>query len=83
MPNGSKGNVDNRFGVIISTKISKKAVVRNKIKRQIKAVIARELEKLKSSYDIVILTQKAIVEANFKDIEAELIKIFTKLKLYK
>ncbi|MEA3449834.1 MAG: ribonuclease P protein component [Patescibacteria group bacterium] len=73
---------NNRFGVIVSTKISKKAVIRNKIKRRIRAVIKKELEKLKIGYDIVIFSQKAIVDSSYKEIETELTQIFNKLKLY-
>ncbi|HIE59392.1 MAG TPA: ribonuclease P protein component [Hydrogenothermaceae bacterium] len=50
-----------RFSFIISKKISKKAVVRNRIKRIIKEAVRLNTEKLKDlSFDIVIIAKKGL-----------------------
>jgi len=73
----------NRFGVVISTKISKKATERNKLKRRIRQAV-RELDKeLKSGFDLVIMALPALLGQDYKAIKDELEKIFTKLKLFK
>ncbi len=51
----------NRFGVIISKKIDKRAVVRNRIKRLIYSIIEELYKNIKPGYDILILTRKNAV----------------------
>ena len=77
-------NLDfNRFTVVVSNKVSKKAVVRNKIKRQIREVVKQELPCLKIGKDVIILTLPVIVGQKFTDIRENLVKEFKKVSLYK
>jgi ribonuclease P protein component len=71
-----------RFGIIISTKVSKKAVIRNKIKRQIRAIIKTELKDLKTDEDIVIITFPKITEKKLPEIKSVIKNGFNKLNLY-
>jgi ribonuclease P protein component len=71
----------NRFGIIISNKVSKKATLRNKIRRRIKAIILKKLLMIKKYFDIVILTRPGIQNKNFKEIEKTIEKVFTKAKI--
>ncbi len=73
----------NRFGVIVSNKISKKAVLRNRLKRQIKAILKEEDKKLKTGFDYVIISLPVILEANFNQIKKTIIWQFNKMGLYK
>lgn len=72
-----------RLGVLISTKVSKKAVVRNKLKRQIKEIIQKELPGLKSGKDLIIIVFSQILDKNFEEIKEALLGALKKLKLYK
>ncbi|RLC36377.1 ribonuclease P protein component [Candidatus Falkowbacteria bacterium] len=72
-----------RFGIIVSTKISKKAVERNKIKRQIRAALEKEQEKIKENIDCVIITRPEIINKNYKEIENSIYKNLKRLNLYK
>ncbi len=72
---------DSRFGIIVSTKISKKAVERNKIKRQIREIIKKYLPNVNIGKDIVVITLPKIKEANFEQIEKSFIFCLKKLKL--
>ena len=72
-----------RFGILVGLKVNKKAVIRNKIKRQIRAIINQELPNLKSGKDIIIVVFPLILEKNFEEIEKTLISGFKKLNLYK
>ena len=77
-------NLDNsRFGILISTKISKKAVERNKLKRQIREVIRLDLDLIKSGYDLVIISLVPILDKTYEEIEKSIHSHFKKLKLYK
>jgi len=72
-----------RLGILISTKVSKKAVVRNHFKRQIREIIRAELPKLKEGKDLVIIVFSQILDKNFEDIKKLLINGLTRLNLYK
>lgn len=73
----------NRLGILISTKVSKKAVIRNKFKRRIREIVQKEMLKLKPGNDLVFVVFSQILDKNFKEI-TETIKFgFNKLKLYK
>lgn len=70
-----KNNLDNnQFGIIVSTKISKKAVIRNKIKRQLREIIKQT--NIKIGFDIVIVTKPEIVNKNYQEIKNELEDLF-------
>lgn len=57
----------NQFKIIVSLKVSKKAVVRNKIRRRIKEIL-RQLA-IKQGYDIVVIANKEIIGKSFGEIK--------------
>ena len=70
--NGLKNKSDNlpplpptRFGVSISQKVSKRAVVRNLIKRRIRAALRRLLPRMREGWRVVIVGRPSIVECEF------------------
>lgn len=73
----------NRFGVLLSTKVSKLAVERNKYKRKIKTILRQENPKMNFGYDCVIIVLPVILGKNYQEIKDELQNIFVKLKFYK
>lgn len=78
-----KNNLDeSRFCVIISAKISKKAVERNKIKRRIRAIINQDLKQIKKGFDIIIIVTKNIIDLNFSDLELEIEDSLKKIGAY-
>ena len=72
-----------RFGLMVSLKVSKKAVIRNKIKRQIRAIISKELPIIKDGKDVVIIVFPLILDKNFEEIKKFLKNGFESLSLYK
>lgn len=72
-----------RLGVLISTKISKKAVIRNHFKRQIREIVQTELPRLKNGKDLVIVVFSQILDKNFEEIKVFLKNGFKRLNLYK
>lgn len=72
----------NRFGILVSTKVSKKAVVRNKIKRQIRAILALQLPFLKLGKDVVVVTFPVILAKKIDEVEANIIAGINRLNLY-
>ncbi|MHB8903834.1 MAG: ribonuclease P protein component [Patescibacteria group bacterium] len=71
-----------RFGILINTKVSKKAVIRNKIKRQIRAILESKLENISLGYDLVIIVFPLILDKKFKEIEKILLTGLSRLKIY-
>lgn len=57
--------------VVVSKKVSKKATTRNKIRRQIKAIIQTHVKKYKGT-DITIFTKPEIINKKFSDIKKEI-----------
>lgn len=66
------------FGFIISTKISKKAVIRNKIKRIISETIRKRLGSVSKGLDVVFLIKPVAVKISKEDLEKEVDEIITK-----
>ncbi len=60
-----------RFGFIISTKISKKAVIRNRIKRIMAEVIRKNLVNIKNGYDVLFLIKHQAVKIAKIELEKE------------
>ena len=47
---------DSRFGFVVSQKVSKKATVRNKIKRVLRKIMEENLPLIKKGNDVLIIT---------------------------
>lgn len=58
-----QGLSSTKFGVSISTKVSKKAVVRNRIKRQITAALHQLLPKLFPGWRLVVVVKPTAAES--------------------
>ena len=67
-----------RFGFIVSKKISKKAVLRNKIKRRLRELAQMKLNQIRQGIDIVVIASSGIGEKNFGEIEEISNKLFKK-----
>ena len=61
-----------RIGISISQKVSKRAVIRNRIKRQIRAAFRQLLPKLSAGWDVVIVVKPAALECNYGEFLQEL-----------
>lgn len=73
-----KDNEPSRFGFVISTKISKKAVIRNRIKRIMSEVIRKNLNNLKEGYDVLFLIKHQAAKITKEELENETYAIITK-----
>jgi len=60
-----------KFGFIVSKKISKRAVDRNKIRRILSEVVRKKLEKFEGGTRIIFLTKKEILDKKYNEIEKE------------
>lgn len=68
----SEGSVS-RLGITVSTKIDKRAVVRNKIKRRIRDIFRVNRSLLRSNFDIVIIARKNAGDLSFEEFKREIL----------
>lgn len=71
--NGLKSS---RFGFIVSSKVSKKAVVRNKIKRRLRESVKKKIDDVKKGLDIILITFPALKNKDFQEIDEIVEKLF-------
>lgn len=58
-----------RFGIVVSTKISKKAIQRNRAKRIMREILRETLARISPGFDVVFLAKKKIIQATKKEME--------------
>ena len=77
-----KNNLDvSRFAIAIGLKVSKKAVKRNRVKRQLREVLRLNLEKIKPGYDVMIVCLPAVLDKKYEELEKDVFNAFKKLEL--
>jgi len=72
-----------RFGIVVSQKVSKKAVIRNKIKRRISELVKSRLAQIEKGIDVILIAVPGLGLADFQEIEKILNKLFIKAKVLK
>jgi ribonuclease P protein component len=76
-----EGEGENRFGFVISKRISKKAVDRNKIKRLLSESIKTNLDKVKSKGNMVVfLVKRTILGKKRNEVSLEVEAMLEKIK---
>lgn len=79
----SKAGSPARFGFVIGLKFSKKAVVRNRLRRQLSEVVRLEIKekRIKSGFDAIFFVQQDILLLNSAQLKAELLTLLRKARL--
>jgi ribonuclease P protein component len=68
-----------RFGIVISNKFSKSAVVRNRVKRVFREVLRLNLDKIGGGFWIVFYPRLLSINKGYEEINAEFNKVLPKL----
>jgi len=77
-----KNNLNqSRFGFIVGKKISKKATLRNKIKRRLRGLVRIKLGKIKKGFDVILIAKEGLENKDFWEIEEIINKLFNKAKI--
>lgn len=72
-----------RFAFIASRRLSKKAVVRNRAKRQLREIIGLKLKEIRTGKDIVIIASSGFDAKDFRGSKEDLEKLLLEAKLIK
>lgn len=70
-----------RFGFVVSARVSKKAVVRNRVRRQVREIIRLALPELAEGYLVLILVKPQAVGHPYAELRSELLRLFMKANL--
>lgn len=77
----TNGKRKSRFAFIVSNKVSKSAVVRNSIKRQMREGLRANLSQIKQGVDVVITAKNQSVEAQKGGVRKEIENLLQKSRL--
>lgn len=65
-----------RFGFIISSRISKKATIRNRTRRVLREAVRSFLPNLKPGYDVIFLGRREILDKSYQEVLLQVERIF-------
>ena len=71
----------NRFGFVISQKVSKLATVRNKVRRRLREIVKVEFDNIKKGNDLVFIATREIENSDFLQIKECFHKVLIESKL--
>lgn len=71
-----KKNGPNRFGFVISNKVSKKAAERHLLKRRVVGVVESFMPEIEESFDFIILVLPGIGKITYNDVKKEMFGLF-------
>ncbi len=70
-----------KFGISISLKVSKKAVIRNRLKRQIRGVLRSVLEEITPGWRVIIIVKPKAIECKYEHFLRELKELLIKARI--
>jgi ribonuclease P protein component len=68
-----------RVGLVISKKVSKKAVIRNKIRRRLSEAVKLEINNIKAGMDLVLIVLPEAEKKDFSEIKEAVKNAFIKI----
>jgi ribonuclease P protein component len=78
----AKNNFKNsRFGFVVGKSVSKKATIRNRIKRRLRELVKIKIRKIKNGIDGVFIVRPGLETKDFWEIEEAINKILKKAKI--
>ena len=70
-------------GLTVSRRGSKKATVRNLLKRRAREIFRKNLDKIKAGYDLFFIFSKPAAALSFQELEKEILGELSRFKLLK
>ena len=72
----------NRFGFLVGKNFSKKATLRNKIRKRLSEIIRLKMGKIKKNFDAILIIAPGLETKDFWEVEESINKLFLKAKLF-
>ena len=69
------------FAFIVPKKTTKKATLRNKLKRQGRHIVKNHLKSISKDVAVLIFFKKPAAELEFSDLEKKMLELFSKAKI--
>jgi len=76
----ANGTDKTKIGFVVSKKVSKSAVVRNKAKRRMREIVRLRKKEIKEGLSIIIVALPPIKDAEYKEIERDIAGLLEKIK---
>lgn len=76
------GDGCSRFGITVSQKVSKRAVIRNRLKRQVRAALQWLIPNLNSNLLVVVVLRSSATECDYWQFLRELEQLFSELEVF-
>lgn len=74
---------DSRFAVVVSKKVLKSAVGRNRIRRRVYEIIRHELPKIDGTFDVaVMIFHKSVKDISHEELKENIINTFKEADFY-
>ncbi len=80
-PSHSSNILTSRFGIAVGLKVSKRAVVRNKIKRQLRAALQQLLPRIFPGWDLVVIVHPPAIQCDYRQFLRELEQLLIKAEV--
>lgn len=74
---------NSRFGFVVAKSVSKKANIRNKIKRRLRELVRIKIKKIQNGIDGVFIAKPGLETKDFWEIEEAINEIFKRAKILK
>ena len=69
-----------KVGLAVTKKVGK-AVVRNRVRRQLREIIKKQVPSLKQNYNLIVVARDNITSASFENLTNEFLKLIKKANL--
>ena len=70
-----------RFGITVSQKVSKRAVIRNRLKRWVSAALQTLLSEVKGDLDVVIVLRSPAIQCDYEKLLQQLRQLLLDLEV--
>lgn len=71
-----------RFALVVSGKITPKATLRNRLKRQLSEIIRLDIIHIRVGFDLLLAAKKPLLSQNFAAKKASLVNLLKQAKLW-
>ncbi len=75
---GREVGAGNRIGFVVSKRVSKKAVTRNRVRRLLREVYRQNKGRLKEGQDLVVIAKAGAGDLSFLDVQETVLHLFRK-----